>query len=82
MRHLEGADELHAAKVFGALRDDARDLLGRHQVHLRTEDRSCKCVSDPLMGIQVGHILTCSHSERLLVAAVQALVLPCLSSRA
>lgn len=43
VRHLEGADELHAAEVFGALRDDARDLLGRLQVHLRTEDRSC-CV--------------------------------------
>lgn len=41
VRHLEGADELHAAEVFGTLSDDARDLLGRLQVHLRTEDRSC-----------------------------------------
>lgn len=86
MRHLEGADKLHTAKVFGALRDDARNLLGQLQVHLMKEDRSCKggggsVFLNPDVG-KVGHLLTCSHSERLLVAAVQALVLPCLSNRA
>lgn len=85
--HFEGHDKLDGAKVFGPLCDDSCDLLGRQQVHLRTQKQlhftkaslgklktTCSCV--------LCSVPTCSHSDRLLVAAVQAFVLPCLSSRA
>lgn len=61
VRHLEGADELHAAEVFGALSDDASDLLGRPQVHLRTEGRWRLRVSEGAKGAgpgSPGHLLT------------------------
>ena len=47
--NLEGGDELNGAKVLGSLGDDARDPLGRLQVHLTT-------------GIKPSHAPPCSSN--------------------
>ncbi len=85
--HFEGCDKLDGAKVFGPLCDDSCDLLGSMQIHLRTQKQRCfiNAAVDKLKTMcssAMSSSPTCSHSDWLLVAAVQALVLPCLSSRA
>lgn len=48
--HFERGDKLDGAEVFGALRDDPRDLLGRLQVHLQNQNQNQASGLEPQAG--------------------------------